>query len=188
MRNICLRRQFSQEDCPGTGDSLLLTGVPKPAYRLTVVRNPRIEELFLGLAHSAGFRKRPTTHGGAHQGEEGLVSALGTNPGAPLRLSGLTLTAKAAYTALLFRETQLPLILVADGSKQAETLFPLLRTFCSLLGFGDDTPVITACLLWTHTLPGRKEGGRMTHARGHTHARHTRACSRSPGAYGFFYS
>jgi hypothetical protein len=56
------------------------------------VRNPRIEELFLGLTHSPGF-----------QGLASRVSATGA-PSA-LRVSGLTLTAKAVYAALLYRET-----------------------------------------------------------------------------------
>ena len=50
-----------------------------------------------------------------------------------LRLSGLTLTAKAAYSAVLYRATGRQQILIADGSKQAEALFPAIATFCGLL-------------------------------------------------------
>ncbi|HKD06703.1 MAG TPA: transcription-repair coupling factor [Bryobacteraceae bacterium] len=101
------------------------------------MRNLRIEELFLGLSHSPGFQD--------------LVSALGATHNTSLRLSGLTLTAKAAYTALLFREIHRPLILVTDGSKQAEAVFPLLRTFCSLLDAGT-TPLLLPAL---DTMPGQ---------------------------------
>ncbi|HVV44924.1 MAG TPA: hypothetical protein VHC72_06950, partial [Bryobacteraceae bacterium] len=57
------------------------------------MRNPRIEELFAGLARSAGL--------------QGLIRSLEQSAAASekqvRRLSGLTLTAKAAYTALLYR-------------------------------------------------------------------------------------
>ncbi|HVW07362.1 MAG TPA: transcription-repair coupling factor [Bryobacteraceae bacterium] len=87
------------------------------------MRNPRIEELFAGLARSAGL--------------QGLIRSLEQSAAAtekPVRrLSGLTLTAKAAYAALLYRATGRPLILIADGSKQAEALYPAIATFCGLL-------------------------------------------------------
>src|SRR6185312_3344639 len=87
------------------------------------MRNPRIEELFAGLARSPGL--------------QGLIRSLEQAAGAaekPVRrLSGLTLTAKAAYAALLYRATGRPLVLVVDGSKQAEALFPAIATFCGLL-------------------------------------------------------
>jgi len=87
------------------------------------MRNPRIEELFAGLARNAGL--------------QGLIRSLEQTAAAaekPVRrLSGLTLTAKAAYSALLHRATGRPLVLVVDGSKQAEALFPAIATFCGLL-------------------------------------------------------
>ena len=88
------------------------------------LRNPRIEELFAGLARSAGL--------------QGLAERLaGGKPGGGkghlLRLSGLTLTAKAAYAAVLYRATGRQLVLIADGSKQAEALFPAIAAFCGLL-------------------------------------------------------
>jgi len=102
------------------------------------VRNPRIEELFLGLTHSAGF--------------QGLASRIAADaPASYLRLSGLTLTAKAVYSALLYRETGRPQIVVTDGNKQAEALFPLLRTFCDLLDAGT-VPLLLPAL---DVLPGQ---------------------------------
>jgi transcription-repair coupling factor (superfamily II helicase) len=102
------------------------------------LRNPHIEELFFGLAHSPGF--------------QGLASRLSA-PGEPavLRLSGLTPTAKAVYSALLFRETRRAQIIVTDGNKQAEALFPLLRTFCNLLEAGT-APLLLPAL---DVLPGQ---------------------------------
>ena len=84
------------------------------------MRNPRIEELFSGLARSAGLQ------GLLHHLESG-------DTGGTLSLSGLTLTAKAAYSAVLYRATSRPQILIADGSRQAEALFPAIATFCGLL-------------------------------------------------------
>ncbi|HVW86754.1 MAG TPA: DEAD/DEAH box helicase, partial [Bryobacteraceae bacterium] len=102
------------------------------------MRNPRTEELFSGLTASAGFR--------------GLIGSLSTRTRTgTLRLSGLTLTAKAIYAALLFRETSRPQIIVTDGNKQAEALFPLLRTFTELLDAGT-TPLLLPAL---DVLPGQ---------------------------------
>ncbi len=102
------------------------------------MRNPHIEELFFGLAHSPGF--------------QGLVSRLSAaaEPSV-LRLSGLTPTAKAVYAALLFRETRRSQIIVTDGNKQAEALYPLLRTFCNLLDAGT-APLLLPAL---DVLPGQ---------------------------------
>ena len=102
------------------------------------MHNPRIEELFFGLTSPPGF--------------QGLTARLAS--GAPprlLRFSGLTLTAKAAYLALLYRETRRPQIVIVDGSKQAESLFPVLRTFCDLL----DTGVAPLLLPALDVLPGQ---------------------------------
>lgn len=102
------------------------------------MRNPRIEELFFGLAHSEGF--------------QALAARLGSPaPGSVYRLSGLTPTAKAVYAALLYRETRRPQILITDGAKQAEALFPLLRTFCDLLDAGA-APLLLPAL---DVLPGQ---------------------------------
>ena len=50
-----------------------------------------------------------------------------------LRLSGLTPTAKALYTVLLWQVTERPMLIVTDGSKQAETLFEAIDSFFQLL-------------------------------------------------------
>ncbi len=103
------------------------------------MRNPQTEVLLSGLIHSSGFT-----------GLAARVSA--SSPGNDiLRLSGLTLTAKAVYVALLYRETKRPLILIADGNKQAEALYPLLRTFCDLLDAGT-APLLLPAL---DVLPGQ---------------------------------
>jgi transcription-repair coupling factor (superfamily II helicase) len=75
-------------------------------------------------------------------------------PGVPstLRLSGLTLTAKALYAVLLHRATGgRPQLIVVDGNKQAETLLPLLQTFADLVEPGNP-PVYLPAL---DVLPGQ---------------------------------
>jgi transcription-repair coupling factor (superfamily II helicase) len=102
------------------------------------LRNPQIEDLLSGLTHSAGFT--------------GLAARLSSPSGSGvLRLSGLTLTAKAVYIALLFRETQRRQIVITDGNKQAEALYPLLRNFCDLLDAGTE-PLLLPAL---DVLPGQ---------------------------------
>ncbi len=53
--------------------------------------------------------------------------------GGNLSLSGLTTTAKAIYTVLLWQMTERPLAIVVDGNKRAEELFEALETFYTLL-------------------------------------------------------
>jgi transcription-repair coupling factor (superfamily II helicase) len=102
------------------------------------MRNPRIEELFSGLGHSPAFRD--------------LVTRLRSEaPASAVRLSGLTLTARAAYFALLHHETRRPQLIVTDGNKQAEALYPVLRTFCDLFDAGT-APVLLPAL---DVLPGQ---------------------------------
>jgi transcription-repair coupling factor (superfamily II helicase) len=50
-----------------------------------------------------------------------------------LRLSGLTATAKALYTVLLWQVTERPILIVVDGNKQAELLFEAIDSFFQLL-------------------------------------------------------
>ncbi len=50
-----------------------------------------------------------------------------------MQLSGLTLTAKAIYSVLLWQTTGRPLLIVTDGSKQAEALSEAIGTFFDLL-------------------------------------------------------
>ena len=53
--------------------------------------------------------------------------------GGNLSLSGLTTTAKAIYSVLLWQMTERPLAIVVDGNKRAEELFEGVETFYSLL-------------------------------------------------------
>jgi transcription-repair coupling factor (superfamily II helicase) len=55
------------------------------------------------------------------------------NAGRSASLSGLTLTAKALYSVLLWQVANRPIVLVADGSKQAEALSEAIDTFFSML-------------------------------------------------------
>jgi len=48
-------------------------------------------------------------------------------------LSGLTNTAKAVYSVLLWQLTGRPLVVVVDGNKQAEALSETVQTFFSML-------------------------------------------------------
>jgi transcription-repair coupling factor (superfamily II helicase) len=48
-------------------------------------------------------------------------------------LSGLTTTARAIYSVLLWQVTERPLLIVVDGNKQAEALFEAIETFFPLL-------------------------------------------------------
>jgi transcription-repair coupling factor (superfamily II helicase) len=54
-----------------------------------------------------------------------------------LSLSGLSVTAKALYLVLLRQLTERPLVVVVDGSRQAEALFNPTETFFDLLIGGD---------------------------------------------------
>ena len=55
-------------------------------------------------------------------------------------LSGLNTTAKALYLVLLWQLTERPLVVVADGNKQAESLSESIATFFDLLVSGRDRP------------------------------------------------
>ncbi len=48
-------------------------------------------------------------------------------------LAGLTTTAKALYATLLYQVTERPLLLITDGSKEAEAIFEAVETFFDLL-------------------------------------------------------
>jgi transcription-repair coupling factor (superfamily II helicase) len=63
-----------------------------------------------------------------------LVRALGAkNLTDPPHLSGLTTTAKALYSVLLWQVTEQPQLIVTDGNKQAEALFETIETFFHIL-------------------------------------------------------
>ena len=77
--------------------------------------HPSIRDLFLRLNRDAAFqdavRRLPDK----------------TN------LSGLTTTARALYSVLLWQVTERPLLVIADGNRQAEALYEAIDTFFSLL-------------------------------------------------------
>jgi transcription-repair coupling factor (superfamily II helicase) len=79
--------------------------------------HPSIRELFLNLNRHPVFQD--------------VVQRLHTHN--TLRLSGLTASAKALYSVLLWQVTERPILLVVDGNKQAETLFEAIDSFFQLL-------------------------------------------------------
>ncbi len=79
--------------------------------------HPSIRELFLNLNRDPVFQE--------------VVQRLHGEQA--LRLSGLTPTAKALYTVLLWQVTERPMLLVADGNQQAEWLFEAIDSFFQLL-------------------------------------------------------
>jgi transcription-repair coupling factor (superfamily II helicase) len=79
--------------------------------------HPLVRDLFLDL--------------GKHPGFQDAVRRL--HGGGTAALSGLTLTAKAVYSVLLWQVSNRPLILVVDGNKQAEALSEAVTTFFTML-------------------------------------------------------
>src|SRR5437660_4811600 len=82
-----------------------------------------IRDLFLGLGRHPAF-------------QEALQRLRAMQPASPVALSGLTLTAKAIYAVLLWQATGRPLLIVTDGSKEAEALSAAVDTFFDLLVAG----------------------------------------------------
>ncbi len=105
------------------------------------MRNLQIDNLLSDLTRTASFQSLAAR----------LASADAKKP-ATLRLSGLTLTAKALYSVLLHRATSRPQLILVDGNKQAETLLPLLHTFADLVSPGTP-PVFLPAL---DVLPGQR--------------------------------
>ena len=85
--------------------------------------HPAIRDLFSGLARHPAFQE--------------LLQRLPAGP-QPLALSGLTTTAKALYSVLVWQLTERPLLVIAAGNKQAETLCQAMQTFFHLLVPGRD--------------------------------------------------
>jgi transcription-repair coupling factor (superfamily II helicase) len=83
--------------------------------------HPAVRDLFLDL--------------GRHPGFQDAVRRITAGAGASL--AGLTTTAKALYSVLLWQHAGRPLIIVVDGNKQAEALSETLQTFFSLLAADD---------------------------------------------------
>ncbi len=79
--------------------------------------HPSIRDLFLGLA------KHPAFQQAVHD----------VRAGAAAELSGLSLTAKALYSVLLWQVTERPVLLVTDGAKEAEAVHEAAETFFELL-------------------------------------------------------
>jgi transcription-repair coupling factor (superfamily II helicase) len=85
--------------------------------------HPAIRDLFLGLARHPAFQ---------------AISR--TGPWPVISLSGLTTTAKALYSVLLWHATERPLLIIVDGNKQAESLSEAIDAFFDLLASGRGVP------------------------------------------------
>jgi transcription-repair coupling factor (superfamily II helicase) len=83
--------------------------------------HPAVRDLFLDLGRHPSFQD--ALHRLAGGGNAGL--------------SGLTTSAKAIYSVLLWQTAGKPLIIVVDGSKQAEALFEAVETLFGLLAADD---------------------------------------------------
>jgi transcription-repair coupling factor (superfamily II helicase) len=83
--------------------------------------HPAVRDLFLDLGKHPSFQE--------------ALRRLAA--GAESSLSGLTTTAKAVYSVLLWQSAGRPLIVVVDGNKQAEALFEGVQTFYKLLAAED---------------------------------------------------
>jgi transcription-repair coupling factor (superfamily II helicase) len=79
--------------------------------------HPAVRDLFLDLARHPVFQAA----------QRGLLS------GAVSSISGLTTTAKAAYSVLLWQVTGRSSIIVVDGNKEAEALSECIETFFKLV-------------------------------------------------------
>ena len=86
--------------------------------------HPAVRDLFLDLGRHPSFQDAIHRLSGGHRAS----------------LSGLTTTAKALYSVLLWQTAGKPLIIVVDGSKQAEALFEAVETLFGLLAAEDRNP------------------------------------------------
>jgi transcription-repair coupling factor (superfamily II helicase) len=85
--------------------------------------HPAIRDLFHSLARNSAFQE--------------LIGQLMRDPHARLSISGLTTTAKALYSVLLWQAIERPLMIIVDGNKQAEALSEAIETFFDLLVTSD---------------------------------------------------
>jgi len=102
--------------------------------------HPSIRELFLRLNRDTAFQE--------------AVRGLSLQLPSQIRLSGLTPTARAIYSVLLWQVTERPILIVTDGNKQAETLFDAIESFFPLLVSSGDKlrPQLLPAI---DTLPGQ---------------------------------
>ena len=115
------------------------------------MRNLQIDNLFSDLTRHAAFQSLAARIASPEPGSSQPASAPDV-----LRLSGLTLTAKAVYAVLLHHATGRPQLIVVDGNKQAEALLPLLQTFAGLVSSGETSPASPPLLLPAlDVLPGQ---------------------------------
>ncbi len=80
--------------------------------------NPAIRDLFVQLGHHEAFTQFVQTLRG---------------PMRQAALSGLTRTAKALYTTLLWAATEKPILVITESSKQAEALTESIQTFFRII-------------------------------------------------------
>ncbi|MEX2261610.1 MAG: transcription-repair coupling factor, partial [Bryobacteraceae bacterium] len=102
--------------------------------------HPAVHDLFLGLAR--------------HPALQELADKLREKNAAPLSVSGLTTTAKALCAVLLRHLIERPVIVVTDGSKEAEALNESIETFHDLIagGLHHHAPLLMPAL---DVLPGQ---------------------------------
>jgi transcription-repair coupling factor (superfamily II helicase) len=83
-----------------------------------------------------------------------LLQRLSSGGAGRLSLSGLTPTAKALHLVLLYEALEQPLLLLVDGSRQAELLHELIQSFHEMLlsGRGVPPPILLPGL---DTIPGQ---------------------------------
>lgn len=81
--------------------------------------HPAIRDLFQSVAKQQAFQS--------------LLQQLTRGEAGPYSLSGLVPTAKALYIVLLYQATERPLLVIVDGSKEAEALLEATQTFFRLL-------------------------------------------------------
>ena len=88
--------------------------------------HPAIRDLFQSAAKEPAFQS--------------LLQQLTRGDDGPYSVSGLTPAAKALYLALLYQAIERPLLVIVDGSKEAETLQEATETFFRLLIDDRDVP------------------------------------------------
>jgi len=107
--------------------------------------HPAIRDLFNRLGRHPAFQELVRTFLAAREGDA-----------APrLSLSGLTTTAKALYSVLLWQALERPLVVVVDGNREAEALAETIETFFEVLvsGRGIPHPQLLTAL---DVLPGQR--------------------------------